>query len=776
MNYFSSILATALVLVISNPTHLQAQAVLLDWDQNWVFLNPTRGALPRNSEGVGPHPVGTTPWSAPKADFDATYTGPSFSVSSPGFEAGPGNGPFGYGTIDYLGNPIPAPGEFDSLTTLHITPPSGVRYTSYFRTTFTVPDDGNEYSNPVIRYIMDDGGFIYLDGELVLAVNMPAGSSDTYLAVASNTANTETHLREAPLNLAPGTLTGGNEESSLTGNTTVEKQVLSLLPGEHTIAVSLHSYKNDSSDLFLALQVQAGEPKCVMTVTVSDVVVNDGGTPSNPVDDTIDFTVNVTATGEFGEAWKIMAPGSATHEAGGAYDTDVEISRIPIGEFASGSLNLTIEDADDPLCYTVATVGAPQIIASDLRTGTAVSVKTFPGSDTTGWVINGLERTITMNNPGGGPWQLTSEVLNLSSSRDVLFSGVLQIDDSSSGTEDVDTFLATLIIDGDIDNPVNLITPHDTVLPDGILSGAELAPAPGSFTLELNHLIPRSARSVQLVIEALNNSASEVFTVRDLVFSQPGGNAPRTPLLVERVGDNLVFTWPSGTGSLYNLRSVAENFSQDPFEWPVFAGHASIVATPPENTLTVPLPPDPTRLFVIESFPAPPVSIYFDDFENGEGQWEAGSDGAEGTVWELGDPTSGPFGSFSPASCFATNLGGNYSADANVWLRSPAIDLTGAQGATLRFAHYYDIEAPESVAPFTVYDFGQLSILDAADDSELALLVPGLADFINDWEEISFTLPPNALDKVIRIEFRLISDDVAFLPGWYVDDVEVTIP
>ena len=293
--------------------------------------------------------MGTTPWSAPRADFDATYTGPSFSASSPGFEAGPGNGPFGYGTIDYLGNPIPAPGEFDSLTTLHITPPSGFRYTSYFRTTFTVPDDENEYTNPVIRYIMDDGGFIYLDGELVLAVNMPAGSSDTYLAVASN------------------------EESSLTGNTTVEKQVLSLLPGEHTIAVSLHSYKNDSSDLFLALQVQAGEPKCVMTVTVSDVVLNDGGTPSNLVDDTIDFTISVTATGEFGEAWKILAPGSATHEAGGAYDTDVEISRIPIGEFASGSLNLTIEDADDPLCYTVTTVSAPQIIATDLRTGTAVS-------------------------------------------------------------------------------------------------------------------------------------------------------------------------------------------------------------------------------------------------------------------------------------------------------------------------------------------------------------------------------------------------------------------
>jgi hypothetical protein len=677
--------------------------------------------------------------------------------------------------MTYLGTPLPAPGEFDSIGTLLIAPPSGSRYTSYFRTTFTVPDDGNDYSNPVIRYIMDDGGFIYLDGELILAVNMP-GANSTYLATASNTANTETHLREARLNLTPGSLTGGNEESALAGNTTVEKQISGLLPGEHTIAVALHNYKNDSSDLFLALQVQAGEPRCTLTATISDLAQNDGGTPSNPVDDTIDFTVNVTASGEFGTAWKVMAPGSATHEAGGAYDTDIVISGTPIGEFASGSLNLLIEDADDPLCNAVITVTPPQVIGSNLLTGINIPVTTSSDSDATGWVVNGIERTMSMNSPGGGPWQLTSEVIDLSSSREVLFSGVLQIDDSSSGTEDGDTFLATLIIDGDLDNPVNLITPHDTILPDGILSGAELAPAPGNFILELNHLIPRSANSVQLVIEAINNSASEIFTVRDVVFSQPEGSGPRSPLLVDRVGDTLVFTWPSSTGLLYNLRSVAENFSEDPFGWPVFGDNSSIAATPPENTLTVPLPPDPTRLFVIESFPAPPVSTYFDDFENGAGQWETGSDGEEGTAWELGVPASGPFESFSPANCFATNLGGNYTANANVWLRSPPIDLTGAKGATLRFAHYYDIEAPELVAPFTVYDFGQLSILDAADDSELALLVPALADFISDWEEISFALPPGALDKVIRIEFRLISDDIAFLPGWYVDDVQVTVP
>ena len=228
MNHLASI-STALGLIAASSASLQAQAILLDWDQSWNFLSPTQGALPRASEGIAPHPVGTTPWFAPRPDFEATYTGPSFSSSSPGFQAGSASAPLGFGTIDYLGNPIPAPAEFNRITIL-ITTPEGSRYTSYYRTTFTVPDDGNEYSNPVIRYIMDDGGFIYLDGELILAVNMPA-VSDTYLATTTNNSNTETHLRGASLNLPPGSLTGRNEESGLAGNTIVEKQLASLAPG-----------------------------------------------------------------------------------------------------------------------------------------------------------------------------------------------------------------------------------------------------------------------------------------------------------------------------------------------------------------------------------------------------------------------------------------------------------------------------------------------------------------------------------------------------------------
>ena len=122
MKYRRSLLSATLVLALA-PSALKAQAVLIDWDQAWNYLHPIAGALPRTS-GTSPHPTGTTPWHAVQSEFEASYSGPSFSASAPGFEGGQGNAPFGYGTIDYMGNPIPSPGEFSSFGTLLPAPPS----------------------------------------------------------------------------------------------------------------------------------------------------------------------------------------------------------------------------------------------------------------------------------------------------------------------------------------------------------------------------------------------------------------------------------------------------------------------------------------------------------------------------------------------------------------------------------------------------------------------------------------------------------------------------
>ncbi len=254
----------------------------------------------------------------------------------------------------------------------------------------------------------------------------------------------------------------------------------------------------------------------------------------------------------------------------------------------------------------------------------------------------------------------------------------------------------------------------------------------------------------------------------DLVL-QRGLGSQFTEISYARGTDELTLKWDSKTAKLYNLRSEVDPSAAPPADWPIFAPHQDIAATPPENTLVISLPADPFRLFVIEEFNAPPVSLVSDDFESGAGDWTTGSDGLGGTAWELGTPTVvGPPAANSPTNCFGTNLAADYGFDANIWLRSPSADLTNADGATVRYFQYFEIE--------TGFDLGTVSVLDADDDSVLAVLVPVVDDSSAGWEEVSMPLPAAALGKNVVIEFRLDTDDVTNEAGWYIDDFNLTVP
>jgi len=186
---------------------------------------------------------------------------------------------------------------------------------------------------------------------------------------------------------------------------------------------------------------------------------------------------------------------------------------------------------------------------------------------------------------------------------------------------------------------------------------------------------------------------------------------------------------------------------------------------------------------VIEEFNAPPVSIFFTDFENGRGDWTTGGNTGSDpfTNWDFGTPTLvGPLAAFSGTNCFGTNLAADYSNDvgtggtAPLFLRSPLIDLTNAGGATLIFAQWVDIEGG--------FDSGQVAVLDADDaDAELAIVAAGIGgNDPTDWEQFSVALPAAALGKNVRFEFRFNSDDFtepgSEQAGWYIDDVNVTVP
>jgi hypothetical protein len=230
-----------------------------------------------------------------------------------------------------------------------------------------------------------------------------------------------------------------------------------------------------------------------------------------------------------------------------------------------------------------------------------------------------------------------------------------------------------------------------------------------------------------------------------------------------------VIKWESRRGKLYNLLSASDPGASNPFDWPVFGANADLVATPPENTLAIPLPADQKRLFVIKGFNAPPVTVFSDDFENGQGDWTIGSVGNSTTNWELGSPSVvGPAAANSPANCFGTNISADYTQEADVWLRSPVIDLTEAGGATLSLFQFADMEQG--------FDEGAIRVLDAADDSILGTVESSIDGLGESWTEFSKSLPAEALGKNIRIEFRFLSDDIENFAGWYIDDIVVTVP
>lgn len=254
------------------------------------------------------------------------------------------------------------------------------------------------------------------------------------------------------------------------------------------------------------------------------------------------------------------------------------------------------------------------------------------------------------------------------------------------------------------------------------------------------------------------------------------GLGQKLQLDVSQAGGMLSIAWESQPGMLYSLRSETDPSAATPSEWPIFdpdldGSFEGIEGTPPQNMVSFSLPTESERFFVVEEFPPPPVVVFAEDFEDGQGSWTTGSDGDAGTEWQLGEPSViGPLAANSPTNAFGTNIDAAYTTGTNTWLRSPPIDLTNASGATLNYFRFIDIE-PD-------FDSGTVSVLDAADNSELATIETGIDGLSADWEAVRRSIPEVALGKSVIIEFRLETDDfdVVDYAGFYVDDIEVTVP
>jgi len=96
-------------------------------------------------------------------------------------------------------------------------------------------------------------------------------------------------------------------------------------------------------------------------------------------------------------------------------------------------------------------------------------------------------------------------------------------------------------------------------------------------------------------------------------------------------------------------------------------------------------------------------TIFFDDFEAGEGDWWSD----EG-IWEFGTPTGGPAAAYSGESCTATILGGNYLYGPDSRLVSPQLvlpEVLPGEEILLRFRQWWSYSASDKgYVQIEVYD------------------------------------------------------------------------
>ncbi len=351
-------------IVLSTAKSQAQQSVLVPWDHTWAVMHPM-GAMPNVPAG-GDVDFDAT-WYLKATDFAAQYNGPVFGAApalvgipatANSYDSKLAQGPIGYGAAGYFTvtqtNPNPeftAFGTGGTLTTPNGTAPNANRRAAYFRTTFTVPPGNGSLIKPRIRYLIDDGAYIYLDGELISAILMATTTPpnlDSYaatpevLAGGTGTA-TEDVLRTLDLSLPAGTA------NATTGARTI-KQIISLAEGEHTLAISVRNTVLTSSDIAMAVELSA-EVGCFINATTDLASRSDNGTPYFTGDDT--FTFNATVAGvNAGAGWTSDDPAVPS----GNYDAPTTFGPFPVS--ASPKV-ITFTSAFTPPCTTQVSVTPP---------------------------------------------------------------------------------------------------------------------------------------------------------------------------------------------------------------------------------------------------------------------------------------------------------------------------------------------------------------------------------------------------------------------------------
>jgi len=160
-----------------------------------------------------------------------------------------------------------------------------------------------------------------------------------------------------------------------------------------------------------------------------------------------------------------------------------------------------------------------------------------------------------------------------------------------------------------------------------------------------------------------------------------------------------------------------------------------------------------------------PTEVFATDFETDNGGFVVS--GANAT-WEWGVPTTGPGSAYSGDNVWATNLDGSYNNSEQSYLTSPTIDLSAYPGLapTISFMHWMDSES-------NTWDWGAVEVTKDSGAS-WQVVFEKFGDVLT-WTPKSIPLDASYAVSDFQFRFFMRSDGSLNYPGWYIDDVAVSV-
>ena len=221
-------------------------------------------------------------------------------------------------------------------------------------------------------------------------------------------------------------------------------------------------------------------------------------------------------------------------------------------------------------------------------------------------------------------------------------------------------------------------------------------------------------------------------------------------------------TWNSVPGKTYQVwtSSDLQNWTLLQDSYP--PGGATDVLT--SYTDTTATPSGAPRFYKIVDFTPSPA--FTDNFESGAPGWEVIDQTFTDTTWVLGTPQKAPAAAHSGANAYCTDLVNTYIAGTDIILRSPVIDLTGVTSAILEFWDYRDIAADPDSGSVEIMDETGTVYVGTPPVWRKGLTSGGV------WQKERVTLPPEAMNRTIRLQFRFYGLNGGS-GGWFIDDVVV---